>query len=83
MMASSHKLTKADKRPKSGKRRDRGAETMAALKRIDAKRAYEEICTQMCLNVLEADLADGKYDNWEQKPKPPLGPIPTFSTEEN
>jgi hypothetical protein len=24
---------------------------------------------------VEADVAEGKYDNWEPKPKPPLGEI--------
>jgi hypothetical protein len=73
-MAHAHKVTKAKRRCK-GRRKDQGAATMAALKRINAQRAFEEIIIAGIVAGCETDVAEGKYDNWEQKPKPPLGPI--------
>ena len=32
---------------------------------------------------VEADVAEGKYDNWVPKPKPPLGRIRILPDEEN
>ena len=40
-MAHAHKVTKADRRNK-GRRKDQGAATMAALKRLDARNALEK-----------------------------------------
>jgi len=76
-MAHAHKVTKAKRRCKS-RRKDQGAANDAALKRIDAKRAFEEIVIAGIVANCEADVAEGKYDNWEPKPKPPLGPIRTL-----
>jgi hypothetical protein len=40
---------------------------------VDAQRAFEEVVTSAIVGVAEQEVAEGKYDNWEQKPKPPLG----------
>ena len=32
---------------------------------------------EIVLRVLKADMAEGKYENWQQKPKPPLGSLKT------
>jgi hypothetical protein len=31
------------------------------------------VVTSAIVGVAEQEVAEGKYDNWEQKPKPPLG----------
>lgn len=60
---------------------DPNAGTITRAVALILSRRVEAQCIEACVSNLEADIAEGKFDNWKPRIKPPLGPLRKLDTE--